>query len=63
MLVILPIILVVGGIAVMVFMWLLRSGNVHQHHTLDMESDSTDRLSTAANEPAEGDGDSKQDVA
>jgi nitrogen fixation-related uncharacterized protein len=63
MLVILPIILVVGGIAVMVFMWVLKSGHAHQHHTLDMESDVTEQLSTAANEPAEADGDSKQDVA
>ncbi len=63
MIVILPLILVVGGIAVMVFMWVLKSGQLHQHHDMDADSDITERLSTAANEPAQSDDDSKQDVA
>ena len=67
MFIILPLILVVGGIAVMVFMWVLRAGQIH--HTTEADLDVIERLSTAANEPAEGaeaaktDDDSKQNVA
>ena len=60
---ILPLILVVGGIAVMGFMWVLKTG--HVHHTADADREYIERHSTAANEPAEAesDDDSKQDVA
>ena len=62
MLFILPLILVVGGIAVMVFMWVLKSGQIHQS-SLDVEKEIAEKLSIAANEPADADNDSKQDVA
>ena len=62
MFIILPLILVVGGIAVMVFMWVLRAGQIH--HTTEADLDVIERLTTAANEPAEADDDdSKQNVA
>ncbi len=61
-LIVLTIILVLGGIAVLFFVWALNSGVFHLHTPAD-DDDAPARLTRAANEAADASEESKRGAA